>query len=61
LAELVNLSRVRKNRHKEQEAAAAQRNRVKFGRTRSERLGDEAEERRSKHIFDQKKLETSNI
>ncbi len=42
MAEIVNLSRARKTRDKADQRAQAEANRLKFGRTKSEKVSDKA-------------------
>jgi len=52
MAEIVNLNRYRKAREKERAQAAAEENRVRFGRTKAEKLGDGEEKDRNSRALD---------
>ncbi len=58
MAELVNLRRVKKARAKAAEAAAAQAQRVRFGRTPAERARDAQAAARADAVLDQARLAT---
>ena len=46
MAEIVNLRRARKTRDRKADAAAANANRIRFGRTKAERATEQAEQAR---------------
>ena len=52
MAEIVNLRRVRKARQKAEDAAAADANRARHGRTKAERTAAEAEAERLRRVLD---------
>lgn len=52
MADIVNLNRARKARRRADEAAVAEANRVRFGRTRAAREQDAAEARRREALLD---------
>ena len=57
MAELVNLNRARKAKAKADRAAEAAANRVKFGRTKAEKLAANAEAERAARKLDETKRE----
>ena len=57
MADVVNLKRFKKRTEREQSAKLADANRVRFGRTRSERDSDEQRASRAKHLLDQHRIE----
>jgi len=59
MTEIVNLRRVRKRLAREKDALAAEQNRVRFGRTRQERLKCDLERNRLLREVDGAKLEQS--
>ncbi|MFN8830229.1 MAG: DUF4169 family protein [Labrys sp. (in: a-proteobacteria)] len=58
LADILNLGRIRKNRERDQKAAKAQENRVRFGRTKAEREREAANLEILSRSLDQRRLET---
>lgn len=57
MAEILSLSKARKNKARTEREAAAEANRAKFGRTRSEKQNDAAEKARAKKHIEGHKLE----
>ncbi len=57
MADVVNLNRFRKTRRKEEREKTAEENRVRFGRTKAEKLRDRQEAERRKAALDGKKVE----
>jgi hypothetical protein len=57
MGEIVNLKRVRKEKARHERDSAAAANRRRFGRTREQRLADEAEADRNRQSMDGKRLE----
>jgi uncharacterized protein DUF4169 len=53
MGDLVNLKRFRKRATRDQSAEQAEVNRIKFGRTKTERTLDEQRARRAKDLLDQ--------
>jgi hypothetical protein len=58
MAEIINLRRVRKTKLREEKAAQADANRLKFGQSKSDRKLQDAESKRSDKAFDAHKRET---
>lgn len=56
MGELVNLKRIRKQRARQEDAATAEANRIRFGRSAAERRGTEAEAKRAQRLLDGKRL-----
>jgi hypothetical protein len=59
MADLVNLNRARKARARAEKDAQAAANRVKFGRTKTEKAADKAEAERAARTLDQARREES--
>jgi hypothetical protein len=57
MGDLVNLKRFKKRAAKEQSAKAADANRARFGRTKSERALDEQRKDRSSQLLDQHRID----
>lgn len=57
MADIVNLNRARKKKRAAEEKVSADRNRVKFGRTKSEKEAAKAERQRSKRALDEHERE----
>ena len=57
MAEIISLSKVRKAKARTEKLAAAEVNRQKFGRTKSEKLKDATEKSQSEKHLDSHKLE----
>jgi len=57
MAEIISLSKVRKAKARTEKLAAAEANRQKFGRTKSEKLKDATEKSQSEKHLDSHKLE----
>lgn len=57
MAEIVNLKAVKKAKARAEKDRSAEANRAKFGRTRAERLRDEAEKARTARTLDSAKLD----
>ncbi|MDQ2102360.1 DUF4169 family protein [Azospirillum isscasi] len=57
MADVVNLNRFRKMRQKEERGKTAEENRVRFGRTKAEKLRDRQEAERRDAALDGKKVE----
>ena len=53
MGEIVNLKRFRKRIEREQAAQQAETNRARFGRTKSERSGEETRNERAAELLDQ--------
>ena len=53
MGDLVNLKRFKKRLEREQSARNADGNRARFGRTKSERIGDELRNDRANDLLDQ--------
>lgn len=58
MAKIINLNRVRKLRGREDKAALAAINRVKFGRTKEQKARDQASEIESQRKLDQLRRES---
>jgi hypothetical protein len=52
MGEIVNLSRVKKQRGRDEAAAAAKQNRIRHGRTKAERANDERAEQLRQALLD---------
>lgn len=59
--DVINLRRERKRRKADEDAKKAETNRVLFGRTKAQRLSDEAEKSRVSGLLDGKKLDDKKI
>jgi hypothetical protein len=57
MGDIVNLKRFKKRNEREQSAKQADANRVRFGRTKSERAFDEQAKDRASHLLEQHKLQ----
>ncbi|HTW53489.1 MAG TPA: DUF4169 family protein [Stellaceae bacterium] len=57
MASIVNLSRFRKNKSREDAKQRAAENRARHGRTKAERRGEEEAKRRLNELLDGKKLD----
>ena len=57
MSEIVNLNRARKAKARAEKDAQATANRVKFGRTKAEKLADKAEAERAKKRLDDSRRE----
>jgi hypothetical protein len=57
MGEVVNLKRFRKRAERAQSAKQADANRTRFGRTKSERAGDEQRSKRAKELLDQHRID----
>ncbi|MBO9588094.1 DUF4169 family protein [Devosia sp.] len=57
MAEIISLSKVRKAKARTEKEAAAEANRLKFGRTKGEKLKDAAEKSSAEKHLDGHKLE----
>jgi hypothetical protein len=57
MGEIVNLKRFRKRSEREQAAKAAETNRARFGRTKSERAADAMRAERANEILDQHRID----
>ena len=57
MAEIINLRQARKQRDRTQREAEAAENRRKFGRTKSERVRDDAEDDQARRHLDGHRLE----
>ena len=57
MGEIVNLKRFRKRGEREQAAKAAETNRARFGRTKSERAADTMRVKRDNEILDQHRID----
>ncbi len=57
MGDLVNLKRFKKRGEREQAAKQADTNRIRFGRTKSERALDELNARRTGNLLDQHRLD----
>jgi len=57
MGDLVNLKRFKKRAEKEQSAKAADANRARFGRTKSERAADEISSDRASRLLDQHRID----
>lgn len=55
MAEIINLNKARKAKARAEKESRAQENRVRFGRSKAERLSDEAEARRKARELEGKK------
>ena len=56
MADVVNLKRFKKRSEREQSTKQADANRIRFGRTKAERVEDERRNERAGSILDQHKL-----
>jgi hypothetical protein len=61
MGEIVNLNRVRKRAAREQAAAKASANRARFGRSKTEREGNETLARRSETLLEQHRIEREDM
>jgi hypothetical protein len=61
MGDLVNLKRFKKRGEREQAAKQADANRIRFGRTKSERALDELEATRAGNLLDQHSLNQHGI
>jgi hypothetical protein len=57
MGDLVNLKRFKKRTEKEQSAKAADANRARFGRSKSERAADEIRSDRASRLLDQHRID----
>ena len=57
MADIVNLNRFRKMRRKEEREKTAEENRIRFGRTKAEKLRDRQDAERREADLDGKKVE----
>jgi hypothetical protein len=57
MGEIVNLNRFRKERDRAAKAKNAEENRVRFGRTKDEREGTDANTQKADKTLDDKKIE----
>ena len=57
MGDVVNLKRFKKRSEREQSAKAADANRARFGRTKSERALDQQRKDRAGHLLDQHKID----
>jgi hypothetical protein len=57
MGEIVNLKRFKKRSEREQSAKRAEANRVRFGRTKSERTADELRAKQASDLLDQHQLD----
>jgi Domain of unknown function (DUF4169) len=57
MGDVVNLKRFKKRAERDQSEKAAQANRTRFGRTRSERILDEQRESRAGDLLDQHRID----
>jgi Domain of unknown function (DUF4169) len=53
VGDVVNLKRFKKRSEREQSAKQAEANRARFGRTKSERAGDQQRAKRARDLLDQ--------
>jgi hypothetical protein len=58
MAKVVNLNRYRKKRVRDERQKTAEANRVKYGRTKGERMKDQVERERTRAEIDAKRLES---
>jgi hypothetical protein len=57
MGDVINLKRFKKRSEREQAAKQADANRVRFGRTKSERVLDELRTSRTENLLDQHRIE----
>jgi hypothetical protein len=57
VAEVVNLKRVRKDKARREQERTAEANRLRFGRTKAQKLAEKDAEERERRTIDEKKLE----
>jgi hypothetical protein len=57
MGDVVNLKRFKKRNEREQSAKQAETNRVRFGRTKSERVLDERRAERANDLLDQHRID----
>jgi hypothetical protein len=57
MAEIVNLKRVRKDRARREHERDAEANRLRFGRTKTQKAADRDAEERGRRAMDDRKLE----
>jgi Domain of unknown function (DUF4169) len=57
VAEIVNLRRVRKDKARREKERAAEANRLRFGRTRTQKRADDDAKTRAERALEDKKLE----
>ena len=57
MGDVVNLKRFKKRAERQQSAKQAEANRTRFGRTKSERVVDEARTKRASDLLDQHRID----
>ena len=60
MGDVVNLKRFKKRHEREQSAKQAEANRVRFGRTKSERISDELRNNRAEDLLDQHRIDSGD-
>jgi hypothetical protein len=60
MGDVVNLKRFKKRHEREQSAKQAEANRVRFGRTKSERISDELRNDRAEDLLDQHRIDSGD-
>jgi hypothetical protein len=57
VAEIVNLKRMRKDKARREQERTAEANRLRFGRTKAQKIADKDAKERERRAIDEKKLE----
>ena len=60
MGDVVNLKRFKKRQEREQSAKQAEANRLRFGRTKSERFSDELRNDRAEDLLDQHRIDSGD-
>jgi hypothetical protein len=60
MGDVVNLKRFKKRHKREQSAKQAEANRLRFGRTKSERISDELRNDRAEDLLDQHRIDSGD-
>jgi Domain of unknown function (DUF4169) len=60
MGDVVNLKRFKKRHEREQSAKQAEANRLRFGRTKSERISDELRNDRAEDLLDQHRIDSGD-
>jgi Domain of unknown function (DUF4169) len=60
MGDVVNLKRFKKRHEREQSAKQAEANRMRFGRTKSERISDELRNDRAEDLLDQHRIDSGD-
>jgi hypothetical protein len=60
MGDVINLKRIKKRNERAKSAKQADTNRVRFGRTKSERASDERDAKRATDLLDQHRIESGD-